>query len=590
MLKIRLYKHCRLNDKYEEVFSLGKKTGETLSILEKYLATRTSEYFELNSTYYENEGTLVIDYNISSNNIYEFNYMKIIKTDENDVIELIRYCFIKDIKVKNGCVYLDYEEDIWSSYADKITNVINSILCNTRVKNYPNLTPQILTIPYEYNGNNKLDFTDYNPNKGNVRIIVEVQYYDLVSAEVRYQGRSVDFFEFFRYSVSGNNVEKLDAPFSIFQAIQFCNELILSIQNGRMLNGNTIPESVSDIIFNGKSFEIGNIYLIPTMFGSIIPSLASDTTNIFFSDTSLISIEPSTLLFGYAKRLAGKYNLIDENFGSVYENELLNDYKMLSFGNFSKVIDVINNGNSHSLRVDYIKTRCDFGLYLNFDNKIIEITDTYLYSPPFNALTSAETYQRAMAYHLKWLGNLKSITNGMFALGKIPFQILQGMGKIGGGDNENNLYSGLGKMGEGLMSSANNAVNGLFYGNVQQMMIDAKAYSNTKGIYENHLNIINSYYGLLKFDINPDNDNFVETCINKYGYNTYEFIKSISVLKLEDVDYFSLLNITNNALRFLNCNLYGDFPKSIADKLNTIFNNGFRIWYDELTREDDYAV
>ena len=71
MLKITLYKECILSHEYSEVFHH--------SIFESYLSTLNKKIIpNLDLVYYENEGTLPFDYELSSNeNIYDFNYMKV---------------------------------------------------------------------------------------------------------------------------------------------------------------------------------------------------------------------------------------------------------------------------------------------------------------------------------------------------------------------------------------------------------------------------------------------------------------------------------------------------------------------------------
>ena len=136
MLKITLYKNCVLNETYQNVFSIAKRNNKT--ILELYLERLTKYVIECENVYYENSGEIVFDYELISenvaSNIYEYNYMKVEQFDDDELLSLERYCFVNSIQIKNGCVYLDYKEDVWSSYIGKVAGINESYLSRTRYK------------------------------------------------------------------------------------------------------------------------------------------------------------------------------------------------------------------------------------------------------------------------------------------------------------------------------------------------------------------------------------------------------------------------------------------------------------------------
>ena len=144
MLRITLYQGCKVNEKYEEVFCQGKiSQSSELEFFDYYLSSLQSEEIEIDNAYYENSGTLIFERKINEEDIYKFNYMKILAYNGIDELIWKRYCFIDNISIKHGCLYIDYKEDIWHSYSKNIRGFNNSILSGTRIKEYSNLTPKI---------------------------------------------------------------------------------------------------------------------------------------------------------------------------------------------------------------------------------------------------------------------------------------------------------------------------------------------------------------------------------------------------------------------------------------------------------------
>ena len=177
-MTITLYKNCCLNNKYQEVFYHEK--------LETYLNSLNKFSLNLDQSYYENNMELVIDYTwfqsegglFVEKNIYDYNYCKITETVGLSLQpNLIRYCFIKSINVKNGCVYLELEEDIWASFSSKMTGTNNCVLINSRRKYYgEGVQPGPLLLPYNYEGNNKLKLTSLSYEDQILVYMLVVQY------------------------------------------------------------------------------------------------------------------------------------------------------------------------------------------------------------------------------------------------------------------------------------------------------------------------------------------------------------------------------------------------------------------------------
>lgn len=594
MLRIVMYRNCILNKNYKEVFSLGKETGKNENVLEEYL---NSLYYitlpDIENAYYENKGTLIFDETLitllSTYNIYQFNYMKINVYNEENTFKFTRFCFINSISLKNGCAYVDYEEDIWHSYSDKISGIINSTQTATRVRNYSNFNPEVLILPVNYNGNNPLKieslishYTEYN---GRFRVYAEIQTYNLVSASAfaPQQERDTDIYRIPKF-VENENHELImndDAIIGI-ELVDFINKFVLSIQKGIVIDGRTVPQTTSP---DGKHYEIGNIYILPFGFTNIdlMQGLSEDIEKVIvYPRAAGLNVEPIGLIRKLKdKRKLNFYDELTPTF--VFEKTIANDYKNLSIGNFDKTIELVNNGTSHEIKIDYIKSKSEFGLFLNVDNKIIEISQSYLFPIPFNVLNSDAIFQRETATGIRALNAEKRITSDIFKIASSPFNMISTVGK------SRNKLSLIGGLGQDFMGLFNNILQ-TEYDKASLQMLYNPMYSNSSGVFDTDIKILNSFYGICLFSIVPDNEEFVKKAINNYGYFTVNIISNFDDLDIKNVDYFKNNNINYNVLKFNDANVYGAFTNEIAEQLNEILNNSVKIWYNKNREEDNYVV
>ena len=602
MLKIRLYEGVKLNNKYEEVFSLGKNGTDTLSTLEKYLALKSSTYFAVDTTYYENEGTLVLDEKYADKSIYNYNYMKIISEDELGTIKYIRYCFINDILIKNGCVYIDYVEDIWSSYADGIVNCINSFLNATRIRNYTSLTPKILKIPVNYDGNNPLQLIDIRDatTQNKYYVIAELQVYYLESAGSAKVARTVGYgilSDFEVIEISGvRNINPTNYKFTYSQALEKIKTIVsMQPDMGRCVHRRDIVPMGT---YEQMHYEIGNIYIISNLF-NIVPTFVSGVNGFQIYEMNIT--DPPTVpsfFFFDVNCLGNEGTLI-----SIFNYTFNDNYKDIAFGNLEHQVKLVHNGTQHVAIVYLIFSSTELSIILNVDNQLIDITNSYYYEIPYNVISSEELSQRRIAYSQKRYNNMFSMINNVRTIASGNFDIMQGSGEIiasaYGGGNINKDGQTKSKYG-GMISGADrvregreeiySGILGLYKNKINQILMDSAIYSNAKGVFNSDNNLINCLYGLFFTRINPDNENYVIKAINKYGYETFEFISDISVLGLNNTTVHRTAGINYNVIRFVDCNLYGKFPKFIASILEEILNKGVKIWYIETELEDNYVV
>ena len=579
MLRITLYKNCILNEKYNEVISLGKETGQTKSILEKYLETLNNETIEIPYVFFENDGQFVFERNIINNNIYEFNYMKILAfSDTSDELIWTRYCFIKKITIKHDCVYLDYNEDVWSSYSDKIKLITPSYLIRSRINNYNDFLINLKSIPIDYDGNNNLNI-EFLTEETDVQVIVEIQTYELASQGNIKNARFSTFYQYLRNNSTTGIELQNDSQYMPYSVAinDIVYKLIPAVSLTKISYWNGTSAS------NHENFVIGNIYIVPKEF-DLKTNL--DITNMWKID--------------YVSRpnvgISGALTTIGRNFlkDIVYSGNIINDYKNIAVGLISNNIKLPNNGTDIPYTIEMVKDNFSIHFYFNILNQYIEITKEFLCEVPFSILTSEELAQQRMALVLK--NQEMDFSKQILQYGIAADFVKTGLGAF-------NMAVGQGlerpsMMSKGAMEEVE-GLQGIFTGIEKDLFIKEKKtlinkpiYSYNKGTFVNTSNKINSIKGICVFKINADNSNFVKNFINNFGYIVYEFINTEKFNKIDinGSDYFISNNINYNVIKFEYINLIGSFPKEIADKLEEILTNGVKIWYNENLEEDNYVI
>lgn len=592
MLKITLYKNCILNENYQQVFSLGKRTGQTISVLEEYLNTLVKQVIELDSVYQENSGTIVIEQELFNSNIYEFNYMKV-ETIEENTAKILRYCFIQNISLKNDVVYLSYEEDIWSSYANKINGITESYLERCRIKNLDTLPISLYNLPIEYDGNNILLNSIFNTDNDNEKkvLIVQIQIYKTAG-----QGEITERKN--AYYLIGNS-RAVTAPFYYFYALQ--DKIIEIIKNQSIGYVSIFNRMEHDTpIYDYFRYEIGNIYIIPiSVFGT--PLVGS------YIGTLRTSQEQSEEnLFGYLYDMPYRTGEI-RTFKTYTLN---NDFKNKYIGTFKTLIPVINNGYDSTIDIKFCNSMFNFSVYIYFQNGIYDITSDFLYSPPIQAISSEQNALNKMERNLKNISAGFQIASGVIGIGTDIISSIGNGGYSLFGEKAKKQTTRLSKTlksGNKKIISTSEMIGGKSsllnsfgenIGNINKIgdgitsliATNAPLYSTNSGVFGNSSNEINWINGINCFYINPSNSNFVIKEINNTGYIVFEFLNDISKLKLENPSYYiSTLYANYNTIKFSTCNVYGAFPRTIALILNEILEQGTRIWFDYQMREDNYV-
>ena len=564
--------------------------------------------------YYENSGELVIDYQLGQKTIYNYNYMKVEEyTDDTNTLILTRYCFIQDIKLKNDCAYIDYIEDVWSSYSDKISGTTESYLCNSRLLSYPNsYSISLRKLPVDYDGNkspiiNSEEHTSFS-------ILVKIQYYNAAKYGESTE-RDYDVFLLHNlirsFRVDGSTkirtIVNDTISFSISEVYEIVNKIVKYQSSQKIFNTETATTAT-------RYFEVSDFIIIPSTF--IFDSWFEDIEYVndthgrnlisyFIADEPIDLDAPVSYNEPYYVLRKVKSSSSDR-FQTGYLKVFNNDFKRISYGTFNTQISCINNGNQFNVSVVFYFSKGMISIFLKSQNALVDITNDFVYIVPFTSILGEENAMRNLT---------RAITNVSFGteIGKELLSVGTNIASFGTGTNSLNerikklMYTKSGRIttsnsrlekAERLMQRQRDMIfdvptmfEGLFNLPFNDVMkINAPLYTTNKGTFAKSEGILNAKFGIFDITINPSNEDSVNKTINNGGYEVYEIINDFNKLALNNPSYFINNSYYYNFIKFEYVNLYGSFSRNIALVLNSILENGVKIWFDYKMREDNYVI
>lgn len=549
-MNITLYKKCILSNSYSEVFDVFHKDSNDKVALERYLASLQKYEIVADNVYVPNSGKITLELNEDNVNVYEYNYMYLEDTDNN----FRRYCFIDDITVVNGLAVISFSEDIWSNYASSM-EIRKSLLVRSRATKYGSWSIPFYAPGMEYEGNNELKINELFEKPQNYRqvaIICQVQLYQLSE-----QG-TVSKREIYEFFVSN----KVDTQSSyILMPVQSAYSTILDL---------IAYSSVNKISYNNEewNYEIYNIILLPEIF------------NVSFEVVSPISVLKKS-------NVTTCINLLPEsvvgNESIVYtaEKTINCNFKQFRIGTILSSFDVVQNGTPLKVKLGYFASKTEFGLYINFQNQIYDITNDFLLELPVSVQTADVTQQQASARELKTMNAKLGIANGALQIRKgmldtsIGFGSMLLGGAVGG-------VSGIGLMtgGAGGFASGTSVIGkGItsIIGSKKELEIANRAqFVSNRGVKLLTNTALTANYGIVIFEIQPDNETEVQANIDNIGYVCNEIVDDLFNKPITDT-----VATAYNVMRFDFANIFGNFTQNIAKALRAILYNGFKIWYDE---------
>lgn len=536
---IKLYKNCILTDAYSEVFDVYHKDANAKTALDRYLETLEQKTIVTPHTYVTNSGKISFDLNDENDTeFYDFNYMSI--TDE--VNNFTRFCFIDAVTVVNGIAVVSYIEDLWSNYAPSL-QMRKSLLTRSRIIDYGSYKIPFYSLGMEYQGNNQLRFSPLQTLSGNVAVYAQFQLYKL-SGEGTLSDRRVYNCRI----IKDDNTE-----FNIVGAVAKINELVK--------NSSAYKVKINDDEFN---YEVFNFTIIPIEYcdnsGNDVDFVILTKINESIDQHVYLNVLLPTT---YATTTFAK--TIDCNF------------KQFKIGTFSNAFDIVQNGSTIFVSIEQRNTPLETFFYLKFQNQIIDITSSFSYTVPISVQTADVTQQQATAREVKNLNAKLGIASGAMQIGSGIMDSKLGLAKtfIGAGTGSFSMaMSGAQQMSESPFKVGRGIMN-IISSSKQLEIANRAMYITNRGTAVSNAAIVNALYGVVLYEIQPDNEVEVQANIDNCGYVCNEIVDNL----LSSIT----TGTTNkwNVMQFEYVNIYGKFTQRIADALRDILYAGFKIWYDE---------
>ena len=584
-MKIILYKKCILSNSYSEVFDVFHKTKDPLTneetvALQRYLSSLTKYEITADNVYVPNSGKITLeldfDYENVSNNIYEYNYMYLEDTDNN----FRRYCFIDDITVVNGLAVISFSEDIWSNYASSM-EIRKSLLVRSRATKYGSWSIPFYAPGMAYEGNNPLKFTDLagnniqlsDTNNRNVALICQLQVYNL-SQEGVISDRKV-------YTVAANtlDIEQSEGTF-VFP-----------------LKKTPAKESVYEIIRQLYIKSSEKQFIVPDT--NNLPSLYYQISNVLLLPAYCVTGQSKTNTIGMVNITGSAtcvFYKLDISIGDIPSNDSMvfvktitldKNFKRIGIGCITNLQPVVENGTSIEVKIGIAYDDFSVGVYLVFQNKIIEITNDFLLEIPISVQTADVTQQQLANRELKTMNAKLGIANAGIDIATGYMGAIINAGMIGLGVEMNSVlpatsYSGMStgmKGAGGFASSINSVGKGItaLIGSQKQLEVANRSmFATNKGTNINYNVMLNARFGIVIAYMQPDNESEVQANINNTGYVCNEIVDNLFNKPITDT-----VATVYNVMRFEFANIFGNFTQNIAKALRAILYNGFKIWYDE---------
>lgn len=550
-MKIILYKKCILSNSYSEVFDVFHKDNNDKVALERYLASLQKYEIVADNVYVPNSGKITLELNEENVNIYEYNYMYLEDTENN----FRRYCFIDDITVVNGLAVISFSEDIWSNYASSM-EIRKSLLVRSRATKYGDWSIPFYAPGMEYEGNNELKINELFEKPQNYRqvvIICQVQLYQLSE-----QG-TVSKREIYEFFVS-NRVDKADSSY-ILMPVQSAYSTILDL---------IAYSSVNKISYNNEewNYEIYNIILLPEIFNVsfevVSPIFVLKKSNV----TTCINLLPDSVVG-------------NESIVYTAEKTINCNFKQFRIGTILSAFDVIQNGTPLKVKLGYFASKTEFGLYINFQNQIYDITNDFLLELPVSVQTADVTQQQASARELKTMNAKLGIANGALQIRKgmldtsIGFGSMLLGGAVGGVSGIGLMTGGAGGFASGT-SEIGKGITSIIGSKKELEIANRAQFVSNRGVKLLTNIALTANYGIVIFEIQPDNETEVQSNIDNIGYICNEIVDDLFNKPITDT-----VATAYNVMRFDFANIFGNFTQNIAKALRAILYNGFKIWYDE---------
>lgn len=543
---ITLYKNCILTDSYSEVFDVFHKDTNGKTPLERYLATLEHKDITAGNVYITGTGKISFQLTGDDGDFYQYNYMRVVNENNG----FARYCFIDMITCVNNVAVVSYIEDVWSNYASTM-HIRKSLLTRSRILDYGFWKVPFYTLGMEYEGNNQIAFKsafERTQNYEEVAVVMQVQLYKLTE-----QGKVSErvIYEFFLKTQIQHQ-----STFLTYFPVGSADRYVLNILQ---------KSSGNKVTWNGAewNYEIYNITYVPKSF-----NIAFDTSTGFGFQ---VGTEGNVTVY---------LEVVPDSVVGINEINYTNnvtlpaDFKQFKIGTLLNAFDIVQNGTPLEIKVGYFASKYSFTLVLSFQNQVYDITSDFTVELPVTVQTADVTQQQATAREVAQLNAKLGIASG-------AMQIAGGVADVALGATQANISSswgkklkGAGQITSGLMSVGGGIMN-IISSRKKLEVSNRTMFVSNKGTKVLSNASLISTYGIVLFEIQPDNEVEVKANIDNGGYVCNEIV--------DDILQSITTGATNkyNVMSFEYVNIFGKFPQQIANTLREILYSGFKIWYDE---------
>lgn len=551
-MKITLYKNCILTDSYSEVFNVFTVDINNKTCLDRYL--ETLEYYEVTAgdVYVPQSGKISFQLMRNGEEFYEYNYMRV----ENEKSGFKRFCFIDTISVVNNLAVVSYIEDIWSNYAPSM-QMRKSLLTRSRIIDYGNYKIPFYAPGMEYQGNNALKLVELLTKDGQIEnvmdvgVVMQVQFYQLSE-----QGE-----------ISKRDIVEMFLEYSTSTSTSFIAYAPISSQISYMLN--VLQNSSSGTVNYKKetwNYEIYNVVFVPKNF-----NIALSATSVDSSRTKVMTLDNKLEIY-FEEMVGSTFGFTEIQYT---KNVVLQpNFKQFMIGTLENAYDLVQNGTNIEIKIGYFVSPLSFNIFLSFQNQLIDITSDFMVEFPISVQTADITQQQATARELANMNAKMGIASGALQIAGGVTDVALGSAMVGMSGSWGKQLKGAGQIAGGIESIGSGIMNTI--SSAKQLEVANRAqFVTNKGAKVLNNASMNANYGIVIFEMQPDNEVEVQANIDNAGYVVNEIVDNLFITQTTGV--------ANkwNVMRFDYLNIYGKFPQRVADALREILSNGFKIWYDE---------
>lgn len=561
-MQVTIYKNCKLNNKYKDVFYNKTYLNNYLLGLSNVVIINDSEIYSRN-----NDKFYVDADDVSIPDFKQYNYIKI-----EDTIGTF-YAFIDSISWINNTYVISYSEDIMSNYIEEV-RIRNSLLTGCKsLKLYKgNNQRQIkyYDLPVQPKSNDFLSIEGFNitdtSNVPKMCIVAKIQFYQLSQAG-KYERRD-PVIGVINTNTSG--VRKYELSYTT-DNLEYIIKTIIN-------NANSLQITTS--LGNDYYYEIDKLYVIPYNY--------IDVTKTNLINQTLITLSSYSIDISY---FSGAYLPSSDwikAINNTYQKTLTYDRKNISVGTFTKQINLINNGTNVDVKIITYILEYGISIILNVQSKIIDITEDFELDIPFEQVNASTTQLQRMERSLQYneiMNKIQRENNEIarnYVVSGSKF-ITDSMGSIinaeayglGEGIYSRANFGGIMSSIPNIMNAGYNMIESEI--NINSLkdkinILNRKVYSNSQ-MLKNNFSYINGLYGLTLMKIVEDNTTQVDMAIKFSGYTVREIVGDV----IRELDYS---NLTDNyeVLKFDEVNVYGIISQEYIAMIEKILLSGVRIW------------